>query len=55
MTPEQITTIISTLFGYGVVALSIEKLRKDFIAYKKEQAKEHASHKERLDALEQRA
>lgn len=52
MTPDQITTIITSLFGYGGVAIALERLRREFAAYKDEQKKEHADHRARLEALE---
>ncbi len=48
MTPDQITTVVSALFGYGGIAIAVDRLRKEFIAHK-------AEVKARLDALEKRA
>lgn len=55
MTPEQITTIIASIFGYGGVALGLERLRREFIAYKKEQEITLVNHKARIETLENKA
>lgn len=63
---HDIVTIITSLFGYGGVAVAVERLRREFVAYKAEQKKLRDEvdaavravlndHNERISALENRA
>lgn len=55
MTADQIVTIVTAIFGYGGVAVSLDRLRKEFHAYKAEQKRERDEVSDRLKALERAA
>lgn len=42
MSEQIIATIVSSILGYGGVAIALERLRKEFAAYKVDQSKKMA-------------
>lgn len=55
MTPDQITTIVTSIFGYGAVAISLERLRREFAQHKREVVSERDKDRSRIKALEDAA